>query len=302
MRTPHAQRQDVYRRITQEIVAAIEAGAGTWRMPWHHDGGGITRPTNVASSRPYQGINRLALWVAAQAAGYGSGLWGTYRAWQTVGAQVRKREKATTVVLWKEVRPAHEDEEDAKDETGQRRLFARSFCVFNLAQVENHEPEPDGARLPESTRLAHAEAFLAALNIPTTEGAFDAHYRPDLDRIFLPPFAAFDNPASYIATRLHEAAHATGAAHRLDRGLVGRFGTAAYAAEECIAELTASFVLADLGIAHHPRPDHAAYLASWVEVLKNDSRAIFNAASQAQRAADWMHDRQPRQETNAPVS
>lgn len=153
---------------------------------------------------------------------------------QAKGAQVRQGEKATTVVLWKEVRPAHENEEDAEDETGQRLLFARSFCVFNLAQVENYEPEPDGARLPESARLAHAEAFLAALNIPTTEGAFDAHYRPDLDRIFLPPFAAFDDPQAHIATLAHECAHGSGARHRLDRDLSGRFGSAAYAAEECI--------------------------------------------------------------------
>lgn len=81
MRTPQAQRQDVYRRITHEIVAAIEAGAGTWRCPWHHDGGSSTRPTNVASSRVYRGVNRLVLWAAAMSAGYGSGLWGTYRAW-----------------------------------------------------------------------------------------------------------------------------------------------------------------------------------------------------------------------------
>lgn len=294
MRTPQAQRQDVYRRITQEIVATIEAGAGTWRRPWHHDGSATTRPTNVASSRAYQGINRLVLWLAAQAHGYGSGLWGTYRTWLAEGAQVRQGEKATTVVLWKEARSSRDDQEqDAEDDTSRRRLFAKSFFVFNQQQVDNYEPKATAPGLPESARLTHAEAFLAALHIPTTEGPYDAHYRPDLDRIFLPPFAAFDTPADHVATLAHECAHGSGARHRLDRDLTGRFGSAAYAAEECIAELTAGFVLADLGIAHQPRPDHAAYLASWVEVMKSDPRAIFTAAAKAQAAADWMHQQQP---------
>ena len=291
MRTPQAQRHDVYTQVTRQIVAAIEQGAGTWHPPWHHDGSSIARPTNVASSRPYQGVNRLVLWVAAQAAGYGSGLWGTYRAWLAAGAQVRKGERATTVVLWKEAKPAQDEEEGAEADRG-RRLFARSFFVFNLAQVIGYEPEPE-ARLPESARLRHAEAFFANLGIPVTEGAYDAHYRIDLDRIFLPPFAAFNVPEDHISTLAHECGHASGSQGRLSRDLSGRFGSAAYAAEECIAELTASFVLADLGIAHQPRPDHAAYLASWVEVMKSDPRAIFTAAAKAQAAADWMWAQQP---------
>ena len=95
-------RADVYSRITAEIVAAVEAGAGAWKMPWHHDGSAITRPTNV-SGRRYRGVNVIALWVAAQAAGYGTGVWGTYRQYQALGAHVRKGERATTVVFWKQV-------------------------------------------------------------------------------------------------------------------------------------------------------------------------------------------------------
>lgn len=211
---------------------------------------------------------------------------------QEAGAQVRKGEKATTVVLWKEARSAQDDEGGTEDDRG-RRLFARSFFVFHQQQTEGYQPKAAAPGLPESARLTHAEAFLANLGIPVTEGAFDAHYRTDLDRIFLPPLAAFDDPADHIATLAHEAAHGTGAPHRLDRDLSGRFGSAAYCAEECVAELTASYVLADLGIAHRPRPDHAAYLAHWLEVLKDDPRAIFTAAAKAQAAADWMHQQQP---------
>jgi antirestriction protein ArdC len=95
-------RTDVYTRITAEIVAAIEAGAGEFRMPWHHNGASTARPANIASGKGYRGVNVLALWVAAEIARYDIGLWGTYRQWQALDAQVRKDERGTTVVLWKD--------------------------------------------------------------------------------------------------------------------------------------------------------------------------------------------------------
>lgn len=141
------ERANVYTRITAEIVAAIEAGAGRWRMPWHHDGTSTARPTNLASSRRYRGINTLALWIAAQASGYGEGLWGTYRQWQAAGSQVRRGERATTVVLWKEVRSAGDEEGAAEDDGGgRRRMFARAFSVFNRAQVASNRPKHPSSR------------------------------------------------------------------------------------------------------------------------------------------------------------
>jgi antirestriction protein ArdC len=296
-RSARTERADVYTRITDEIVAAIEAGAGDWRMPWHHDGAAVTRPQNVSSGRRYRGVNVLALWIAAEARSFASGLWGTYRQWQGVGAQVRKAERGTTVVLWKQATSRVDDESDDGD-AGHGRIFARAFTVFNIAQVDGYAPAPV-AMLPESDRIDHADAFVAALQIPITVGAYDAHYRIDLDHIFMPPFAAFRDAAAHIGTLIHECAHATGAKHRLDRNFAERFNSEARAIEEACAELTASYILADLGIAHHPRPDHAAYVASWLRVLKDDPRAIFTAASKAQQAADWMHDRQPQTEAIA---
>lgn len=291
---PASVRADVYSRITSEIIAAIEAGAGDWRMPWHHNGAAVTRPKNVASRNHYRGINVLALWIAAQANAYSSGLWATYRQWAALGAQVRKGERGTTVVFWKQTAlGADEDHDDGESAHG--RMFARAFTVFNLAQVEGYEP-PASIVLPESERIQHADAFFAALAIPITEGPYDAHYRIDLDQIFMPAFSAFRDASAQMGTLLHEAAHATGAKHRLDRDFSDRFKRDNIAMEEICAELTASFVLADLGIAHHPRSDHAAYVASWLRVLKNDPRAIFTAASKAQAAADWMHAQQPQLE------
>lgn len=285
-------RTDVYTRITSEIIAAIEAGAGEWRMPWHHDGSSIARPINISSGKAYRGVNTLALWIAAQAHGFGSGIWGTYRQWQALDAQVRKGERATTVVLWKEFAAHSDDDAVGDDEHPQRRLFARAFSVFNSSQVEGFTPSA-APILPDSERVPHADAFISALGIPVTFGADAAYYRIDLDHIFMPAFNVFRDAVAHVGTYVHEAAHATGAKHRLDRDFTKRFTRQALAVEELTAELAAAYILADLGLAHHPRPDHAAYVASWLKVLKGDARAIFTAASKAQAAADWMHAQQP---------
>ena len=289
-----ATRADAYTRITSEIITAIESGAGTWRMPWHHNGSPTTRPINLSSKKRYRGINVLALWIAADVAGYSDGLWGTYRQWQAVGAQLRKGERATAVILWKEFKSSRskvDDEDGEGDEDERPRLFARTFAVFNRVQVEGYEPSVK-AELPASNRIERADAFFQALQIPIVSGLYDAHHRIDEDRIYMPAYGTFASPDAYVGTLFHEAGHATGAKHRLDRDFGKGFGSRARAMEEAVAELTASFILADLGIAHNPRPDHAAYIASWLELLKDDPRAIFTASSKAQQAADWMHAHQ----------
>lgn len=289
-----AQRADVHSRVTAEIIAAIEQGAGEWRAPWFHSGTSIARPTNISSGKRYRGINTVALWAAGFAGGYGDGLWGTYRQWREAGAQVREGERSTTVVLWRETQVAQQaDDED--DDDGHRRMFARAFSVFNVAQVDGYEHRAAPA-LPEAERLAQAEAFITSLGVKTVFGGSEAYYRLSGDTVFMPPFASFRDAASFYGVWLHENGHASGARQRLDRDLSGRFGSAAYAAEECCVEILSGLVLADLGIAHHPRPDHAAYIGSWLNVLKHDPKAIFTAASKAQQAADWMHAQQPQDE------
>jgi antirestriction protein ArdC len=289
-------RADIYTRITNEIVAAIEAGARTWRMPWHHDGSSIARPVNIVSGKAYRGINTITLWIAASTKGYGSGIWGTYRQWTERGAHVRNGEKATTIVFWKQIRGKAqeiegEDGANAEDDDDRPRFFARGYAVFNRAQVDGFK-EPDLPRLPETERVAHAEAFFDRLDIPVTYGASGAWYRISEDRIYMPDFERFTEAAGFYSTLAHECAHATGAPHRLDRDFSKRFTNQAVAAEELVAELTAAMIMADLGLGASPREDHAAYIASWLEALKNDERAIFTAASKAQAAADWMHERQ----------
>jgi antirestriction protein ArdC len=185
-------RADIYSRITAEIVAAIEAGAGEWHMPWHHSGGSPARPTNVASGRPYRGVDTLALWIAAQSHGYASGVWGTYRQWQALGAQVRKGERSTAIVFWKRIGTA-QDQHDVEDADEHPRLIVRGYAVFNCNQVDGYQP-PAVDALPAPARIPHAEAFIAALGIPATLDADAAYYRVDLDRIFMPAFASFEDP------------------------------------------------------------------------------------------------------------
>jgi antirestriction protein ArdC len=301
-----AERADIYTRITQEIVAAIEAGttARGWKLPWHHDGSAIARPLNLASQKSYRGINILALWVAAMKSGYGSGIWGTYRQFAAAGAQVRKGERSTTVVFWKQFKCGDADDasdggrsgghggDDGDDSHGRPRFMAKGYAVFNAAQVDGLDL-PAQPVLPESERIEAAERFFVNLGIAIRTEGDQACYVPSLDVVRMPPFARFRSAGHFYATLGHECAHATGAKHRLDRDLGGRFGSERYAVDEQIAELTASFVMADLGIAYGARPESTAYLASWLKVLKNDTRAIFTAASKAQAAADWMHAQQP---------
>ena len=288
------ERADIYQRITDQIAAAIEAGAGTWQMPWHPgaDGAAPVLPTNAATSKPYRGVNTIVLWAAAQAAGYPGAVWATYRQWAELGAQVRKGERASPVVFWKiSDTDEQEDAEDGAEDGRRSRVFARGYSVFNAAQVDGYEA-PALPVLPEAERIDHAEAFFAALGADIRHGGSRACYVPSLDQIRMPPFAAFRDPVAYYATLAHEATHLTGHPSRCARDLRGRFGEEAYAAEELIAELGAAFVCADLVLASEPRPDHAAYVASWLRVLRGDKRAIFTAAAKAQQAADWMHAQQ----------
>jgi len=286
------QRFDIHQQITNQIVAAIEAGAGEFRLPWHRSAGNIMRPANIASKKAYRGVNILALWAAADAKGYESGTWGTYKQWTEAGAQVRKGEKASHVVFYKEIAVAAD--EDSEDETGTR-LFARATPVFAAEQVEGYAA-PALPELPANPvePIERAEAFVAATGAVIHHGGSRAFYRRSTDEIHLPPRAAFAGTAtstpaeSYYSTLLHELTHFSGHESRCDRQFGKRFGDQAHAIEELVAELGAAFLCADLGISDEPRADHAQYLASWLSVLRADKKAIFTAASKASEAAAFL--------------
>ena len=284
-------KRDVYASVTAQIINAIEQGVGNWRMPWHTSGRFAFSPINVASKKPYRGINTVCLWAAAQSKGYESGEWGTYQQWQERGAQVRKGEKATLVVFWKFANSASESQSDSDTPAGgSRLLFTRGYSVFNAAQVDDYTPKAETERpLPE--RIEQADAFFKSVGSDLRHGGNQALYSPTGDYVQMPPFEAFRDGLSYYSVLAHEHTHWTANAARCNRELGKRFGDSAYAAEELIAELGAAFTCAHLGLSTEPREDHAKYIQSWLKVLKADKRAIFTAASKAQQATDWLTHR-----------
>jgi antirestriction protein ArdC len=279
-------RTDLYQSITQQIIDAIEAGASaaTYQLPWHCNAETST-PINAISRRRYRGVNTLLLWAAAGQAGYPTGEWATYRQWDAAGAQVRKGERATVVLLWKAVGSGDDDAESDAARL-QHRTLARAFYVFNVAQVDGHHSRR--TELPAAVRNEQADAFFAAQPAVVWHGSETAFFDPASDTVSIPSFTTFFSPDAYYSVYAHELTHWTGAKPRLSRDLSGRFGSEAYAMEELVAELGAAFTLAHLGLAATPRDDHACYIASWLSVLRGDSRAIVTAAGRAQSAADYL--------------
>lgn len=287
-------RVDVYQRVTDQIIQAIEAGVETWEMPWHSPEAAFQYPRNVATGKAYRGVNILALWASSYLAGYPEATWGTFKQWSDLGHHVRKGEKASIGVFWKQLDRADEQPEleSAGDgSTEGPRWVARAFPLFNAAQIEGYTPPPQPERSP-AERIDQAEEFFRALKADIRHGGGRAFYQQGDDYIQMPPFEVFQDPIAYYSTLAHEATHWSGHPSRLDRDLKGRFGTESYAAEELVAELGAAFISADLQLAPNPRPENAAYIQSWLKVLKEDNRAIFAAAGQAQRAADFLHSLQ----------
>lgn len=287
-------RADVYTRVTDQIIQAIEAGTEDWNMPWHTTSiSGC--PRNAATGNAYRGVNILSLWAVSHMNGYPEGIWATVKQWNDLNRTIKRGERAAVGVFWKpiDIQQFGEAESDSRDdhseaEANRTRWIARAFPLFNIAQLDGYQP-PEQPERPGHQRIVEAEAFVAALGADVRHGGNRAFYRSSSDHIQMPPFDVFLDPIAYYGTLLHEATHWCGAKSRLDRDLSGRFGSEAYAAEELIAELGTSFVCADLGIAPEPRPENAAYINNWLSILKADKRAIFTASTHAQRAADYLH-------------
>lgn len=295
MTTSSHERTDVYASITDQIIAAIEAGADHPQMPWHSQGSIIERPVNVASKRAYRGVNTVALWASAYCQQFTTGLWGTYRQWQEKGAQVRKGEKSSVIIFYKDVEPGAQDQSASnEDERGNRRFIARASRVFNVAQVDGFTMPEIDENADAITPCERAEQLIAASGASITTGGMSAHYNRRTDCIAMPDRHRFvgtkTSTASegWYSTLLHELSHWSGAEHRLARTFGERFGDDAYAMEEMVAELSAAFLCGDLGITVEPRPDHADYIGHWLRILKGDRKAIFTAAGAANKAAEYL--------------
>ena len=287
---------DLFTEITDHLIAEIESGAaGDWRMPWHTLAD-VGTPTSV-DGRTYRGMNALWLPMVAAAQGWSSGLWATYRGWQRHGAQVRRGEKATQVVLWKPTKPADPSSQPDDERTNHRaRLLARAYAVFSAEQVDGAD-EITARRLAQLNerdtpeQIATAEVYFHAVGANVVVGGNRASYMPAIDEIHVPALAQFDLAAHYYGTLAHEHVHWTGHPDRLARDLGGRFGENRYAAEELVAELGAAMWCAQHGISAVTRADYAAYLAGWLRVLRIDARALVTVSSKAQAAVDHLNTR-----------
>lgn len=294
--TNQSTRQDVYSRVTARIIAELEKGVRPWIKPWsvEHAAGRITRPLRH-NGIPYRGVNVLLLWGEALEKGYAAPLWMTYKQSQELGAQVRKGQHGALVVFADRFTKT---ETNDKGEAIEHEIpFMKGYTVFNVEQIDGlpaHFYAKPSNPLPLSERIAHADAFVTATGAEIHHGGNMAYYAPARDIIQLPPFQAFKDKESYYSTALHELTHWTRHEKRLARDFGRqRFGDEGYAREELVAELGSAFLCADLGITPDIRDDHAAYLGHWLNILKDDKRAIFSAAAHAQRAADFLQQIQP---------
>lgn len=284
---------DHIQAVTDKIVAALETGVRPWQKPW--DAGAVPEKPLRSNGEAYKGVNIIALWMEAQASGYTSPYWMTYRQAAELGSQVRKGEKGTTVFYAGTMTIKTDEEPDkTEDNEARQRRFMKSYAVFNADQIEGlpgeYFPKAQPTK-PNAERRDDAEGYFAATGSDVRHGGNKAFYAygGTADYIRMPPFETFADPEKYYGTLAHEHIHWTKGPGRIDRDF-GRkkWGDEAYAIEELVAEVGSAFLGVTLGLRPDHLDDHAAYIQSWLKVLKDDKQAIFRAASHAQRAVDYL--------------
>ena len=283
--------RDLYAEVTGQIISALEAGTPPWKRPWDPDKATPTGPINIGGRR-YRGVNTLLLSMNPLSFESDDPRWMTFKQAQERKWQIKNGSRAATVLFFKRVEL--DDVSSGSGENGGRRVIPvlRSYPVFHASQIEGipaYVP-PTAGEVPWRIPGA-AEMILAASGVPVREGGDQAFYSPSTDHIQLPPKVSFHGPQEWAATALHELGHATGHPSRLNRDL-RRYSDAARAMEELRAEIASAMLAAELGIPADI-PQHASYVDSWLAVLNRDPRAIFSAASDAQRITDWCLERHP---------
>ena len=289
------EKQDIYTRITNQIVSHLEKGVRPWVRPWNAErtAGRITRPLR-RNGRPYSGVNVLSLWASAMAQNFAAPIWMTFKQAMELDAHIRKGEKGSLVVFADGIMRKETDEKTG-DEIEREIPFLKGYIVFNVEQIEGL-PEIFYAKAAPTrdpvARIEHAENFFGSMGATIRHGGNQAYYAQELDYVQMPPFEAFRDAESYYSTLTHELTHWTKHPQRLDRDF-GRksWGDEGYSREELVAELGSAFLCADFELHQEPREENAAYIATWLEVLKKDNRAIFTAAAHAQRAADYLNQK-----------
>jgi len=282
----------IYETITNKVIEKLEQGVeGQWVMPWRTSGKGL--PKNVATGNAYQGINITLLCIERMVKGYASNIWGTYTQWQDKGCQVRKGEKATTIVFYT---PVEKTKTNEAGETIEDKFFIlKSFSVFNAEQVEGYVAEIEEGG--EDFANDAIEAFIANTGADVRYGNDRAYYSVSGDYVAMPNKGQFidtanaSNEAHFYSVLFHELTHWTGAEKRLNRALGKGKTTQDYAKEELVAELGSMFLSMEFGVNDNVlRDDHVIYIKGWLEALRSDSKFIFKASSDAQKAVTLLKD------------
>lgn len=283
---------DAYQAVTDAIIEAIEAGGAKWTRGWIMSAAG--NPLRVTGDN-YRGINAFLLSLISGTRGFASPTWMTFKQAIDLGGAVRKGEKSSPVVFYKQLQVERDNDGAADGGEGERDTIrmARLYRVFNVDQIDGlpdrFKLAPVDVELPAKDRNDAAEAVLRATGARIAEDGGDrAFYDIGADSVHMPAFERFLTTDDYLATLAHELCHWTGAKHRLDRPQANMFGAPAYAQEELVAEIGAAFVCNSLGVAGEHIDNHAGYVQSWLKALRNDKRMIFKAAAAAQSAADMV--------------
>jgi len=285
-------KQDVFERVTEQLIAAMEETKGNWRKPWI--GASFGMASNAKTKVEYQGGNALILGFM------GGGEWATFKQWQELGAQVKKGSKGVGCIKW----VSYTQETNVIKTNGENAIyhgmFPNCFTVFSTDQVEGYEPEPIQERT-DVEKYAAAELIIEESEANIEWIAQDrAYYAPLRDEISMPLLKQFETTEDYYSVLLHELTHWSGHSSRMDRfPSLGQRTTAEYAFEELIAEIGSAFLLAHCGLSPQPRKDHAEYLSSWIKRCKDEPRAMFSAASKAQAAVNFILGKQIKQEQAA---
>lgn len=279
------QQHKSYNDLTAHFIGQLEQGTRPWSRSWKSSAANVGRPLR-GNGIPYRGVNVLALWTHSMLRGFSSPYWMTFLQAKDFGAHVRKGAKSAQVFKVGQV---------VKEKPGEDPdvfSYLKSYAVFNAEEIEglpaHFFPAVDAPK-PEQGRIAAAEDFARRTGANIRHGGDRAFYARAADLVQMPMFGDFESPDAYYATLFHELTHWTGAPHRVERPKGDRFGDPKYAFEELVAELGAAFICADLRISDTPRPDHASYLANWVEALRAHPRILMQAASHAEKAAEYLH-------------
>lgn len=269
--------KSVFETVTANIIESLENGVKPWECPWNNGiSQKLTIPFNFSTHNHYKGINVLCFWSHAINSGFNSSGWMTFNQIKNLGLKLKKGSKAAAGIYFG--KSEKENEEGKKEEY----FFAKQFSVFNCDQVEGLKEE-----FQNVGNNKNINELLGKLNVAISHVGNKAYYDRSTDVVTMPAKERFSNEADYYATLIHEVAHWTGAETRLNRTKGARFGDADYAFEEMVAELTAAFVMAELGLAGH-NAQHENYIGSWLKALQSNSKYVYEAAKLAEKAANFI--------------